>query len=894
MAPRTIRPRLLPALTRAVLAALALALALTGARRAPGAKDTLPPDLRARVETLKRAAAAPPSSRAELEERIETLWLWGNAHALAGGALPVDFPPDVARARTALATGEPPGPGADAARALPPADAERRAGGRARRGGAAPPAESATAEAIHPMIARYTYELALKEKDPDALGTVALAPPGPLRAAELATLTQTWTVGSKPMAAGGGIVLGVPGGRSLQHAEPTAEGWVTVRASRPGARLAAAEPWGEWTSFITRATLQFRLEGEALERGDTVVVTYGDRSGGGPGMRLQEWSNDRVILPILLDLDGEGIELTPHWPSVPIAGEASVRGVNAIAPSVVAAGEPFDLVVRWEDRFENLASGGVPAYEVRLGETKVRDLTAGGDALAVLAGQRLAEPGVYRYQVRSADGALTTRSNPILVERRPRLRVLWGDTHGHSGFAEGQGSPDGYYRFGRDVARLDFLSLSEHDLWMDDSEWRAMQEAVAAYDAPGRFTPLLGYEWTVRNALGGHHNVFFSTAPGRRRVPLQEAPVLDALYAGLEAAYDSDQVLVIPHAHQAGDWTRSDSALERLAEITSSHGTFDFFGEKYLENGFRVGFIGSSDNHVGHPGYSGVRGNQLGGLAAVLAPENTAGAVFDALRARSTYATTGERIVLEATLDGEPMGRELPAGAKRHIECRVLGTAPIDAIDVIKNGEIAFTRRYLETALESRVWVQVRFESSSEVFNDHRNPRGNRPWRGSLTVEGARLLAVREPWFAHPTSFRLERPPGAERVDFDFTTRGRATALLLELDGASVATRIAVHLDPAREASGSPGAPDRPLADLPAADLELRLAELASGPRTHELVVVRNVDRVSAQLVPGEGALDQSFEWSDRGESAAGDYYYLRVHQVDGAMAWSSPWWVGR
>ena len=61
-------------------------------------------------------------------------------------------------------------------------------------------------------------------------------------------------------------------------------------------------------------------------------------------------------------------------------------------------------------------------------------------------------------------------------------------------------------------------------------EWRALEQAVAAYAAPGRFTPILGYEWTVRNQLGGHHNVYFRDAASRRRVPLQDAPVLDSLW----------------------------------------------------------------------------------------------------------------------------------------------------------------------------------------------------------------------------------------------------------------------------------------------------------------------------------------------------------------------------
>ena len=129
--------------------------------------------------------------------------------------------------------------------------------------------------------------------------------------------------------------------------------------------------------------------------------------------------------------------------------------------------------------------------------------------------------------------------------------------------------------------------------------------------------------------------------------------------------------------------------MERLAEVTSGHGTFEFFGDKYLQSGFEIGFIGSSDDHVGHPGYTSLRSRQRGGLAAVLASENTPAGIFRAMRGRSTYATTGERILLDARLNGERMGRRVPDGRVRKIACRVAGTAPIDTVDLIKNGKLA-------------------------------------------------------------------------------------------------------------------------------------------------------------------------------------------------------------
>jgi hypothetical protein len=42
----------------------------------------------------------------------------------------------------------------------------------------------------------------------------------------------------------------------------------------------------------------------------------------------------------------------------------------------------------------------------------------------------------------------------------------------------------------------------------------------------------------------------------------------------------------------------------------------------------------------------------------------------------------------------------------------------------------------------------------------------------------------------------------------------------------------------------------------------------------------------------GEGETDVAFETSDRTQIEPGDFYYLRVVQVDGGMAWASPIWV--
>jgi hypothetical protein len=849
------------------VAAFALVLFLAAPHLPTQERGSADPSLAKRIEELQRHAGE-GGPAAEVLARLQTLWEWANLLAERGITLPIDAPLLVYNHSLALKKareGEDPGQ-------------------------AAVPAAAA-------FIGRLTRELAAKQRNPEVVGRLELRAPDQPRAGESVTFEQIYMVGPRKMQPGGGLVLFRNRAGRVQNDDPAGDNFVSVRSSRPGVRLSPSPPWGEWHSFMIRSTIAWRLEGAPLEPGDTITLTYGDTSGGGRGLGLQSHSNDQVIFPVLVDLDGGGEPWTPVWPSFEVHGRPEVAFVNLVAPSVVEIGEPFEVAVRSEDRFKNPASGAALAYTLVLDGEEVRRLAAGGPALQVISGLRIDDSGVHRFEVVSADGSLRATSNPIVAREDPSSRVFWGDLHGHCGLADGQGTPDGYYRFGRDVARLDFLSLSEHDALMDVTEWRALKAAVAAYNEPGRFTPLLGYEWTQYNPVGGHHNVYFPDRAGREVVPVYDTRSPADLYRMLRAANEGDDVLVVPHAHESADWRVSDSAVERLAEIQSGHGTFEYFGNRYLQQGWQIGFVGASDNHGGHPGYSGVTNLQLGGLAAVTASENTARQLFDALRQRRVYATTGERILLDARLNGGEMGRSLPHAVERHLTCEVHGTAPLERIDVVKNGSVVYTRHLLDGGLDGTALVQLTFESSSEVFTGPRNPRGERAWRATVDVEGARLGDVELPWFSDPTRFRVTRPgEGLNRLELTVGTRGRGKALLLTLEEASPETTLEVAWAAGREPplrfGATPDMIDRPPAELPADSFCVLLGVLVNGPARKEMTVGLNIDAVQLQLVPSDAPLDAEFEFRET-DTSPGDYYYLRVTQVDGAMAWSSPWWIG-
>jgi hypothetical protein len=74
------------------------------------------------------------------------------------------------------------------------------------------------------------------------------------------------------------------------------------------------------------------------------------------------------------------------------------------------------------------------------------------------------------------------------------------------------------------------------------------------------------------------------------------------------------------------------------------------------------------------------------GLAVVLAPELTRESIFEALAQRRCYATSGARILLDATVAGKSMGEEfyLPYGGSAQVAVEVAGTAPLASVEIVK------------------------------------------------------------------------------------------------------------------------------------------------------------------------------------------------------------------
>ncbi len=297
--------------------------------------------------------------------------------------------------------------------------------------------------------------------------------------------------------------------------------------------------------------------------------------------------------------------------------------------------------------------------------------------------------------------------------------------------------PEELLQYARWVSRLDFVALTEHDRALDDETWARIQGEVQHQYQPGHFVPLLGYEWT--NNRYGHQNVYFPGTEG----PLIRARGQDGEFitpSTLWNQWEQDGVdaFSIPHhvavSQFAIDWAFYHPRFQPVSEVTSLWGNFlhyqspgqtrisnllpGRFLSEVLEDGYRLGFVGGSDSHdcrPGNPTFGGrVKSNVVGtepmgqnplappnvahlgddtcntrGITAIWADALTRQSLWEAIRTRHTYATTGARISLRATVGNAMMGDPIRS-ADPTMEVEVIGTGLLAEVTVHCNQRTIF------------------------------------------------------------------------------------------------------------------------------------------------------------------------------------------------------------
>lgn len=432
------------------------------------------------------------------------------------------------------------------------------------------------------------------------------------------------------------------------------------------------------------------------EQGDTVPVA-GDRATpvAGPGGRL--WLLFPELVPASRTWKMKLARITEDG----VVGDALDVSFGASGP-----GERF--AATWaKDRLwtaESVDNGppGPPADDPPRRSLRVRSLALDSPVAARPPVARPSSssssrpagiPGLFRDQP-------GRDRRPLVHHGSRRWSAYFGNLHHHSDFSRDRRGANGTamlaFRTVYDIADLDFAALTDHVEELLPVDWWEIRKITELWNRPGRFVTFPSYEWT--SSLYGHKNVVFPD--GQVANQAVTFPARDHTPNELWSFLGDRPAITIPHhvshALKQGptDWSFRNDRFQRLVEIFQDRGNYEYDGAPYqrrdldarfeehhsvrdaLALGHRLGIIASPDHGGGM------------GLAGVWAEALTRPSLFEALRSRRTFGTTGAKMTLFLTVAGEPQGSEVtaPAGGVR-LTAEVHGTTRGLELTLVADGE---------------------------------------------------------------------------------------------------------------------------------------------------------------------------------------------------------------
>jgi hypothetical protein len=672
-----------------------------------------------------------------------------------------------------------------------------------------------------------------------------------------------------------------------QTDDPAADNYLTA-ATGADAKLKAAYTFKGYIRPWYHAVTVDIHDGE-IRPGQRVVLTFGDRSSGSVGQRSPTAVNKNCEWLVLADpFHTRRFTALHDCPSVKIVSGEAARLV-AVLPSDAVCGEPMRVVIRAEDAWGNPAAGyrGTVRLAWSSAEGALNGLPPTCEFTAVEGGVKTLEkvvsrrPCLLRLRVIDEEHGLECISNPCLCHPEPTsLRRHWGDLHGQSIEALGIGTAYDYFGYARDVAGVDFASNQGNDFDITDEGWRQIQDAVRKYNEPHRFVAFLGSEWSGTTSGGGDHNVVYLR---------DDEPIRRSSHANVEGGDTStdcypiselyrafagrEDVMIIPHVGgRYANFDFHDPSLERLVEIYSGWGLFEWFLSDALRRGMRVGFVGTSDDHKGRPGAANP-GTHIfgvyGGLTCVLAKELTREAVFGALRARRCYATTGQRILLDASCNEHPMGEEFRTSEPPTIRCRVVGTAGIEFAEILRatrgqeRPSVVYAHPINAEAPPSKR-IRIAWSGFRQIARYFQLV-----WDGRLTLNEGSIVSASG--FAFDSSLEGIVERSDRHVTWRSQTAGDEDGIIVELDAPPHA-----HLR----------------FETAPATFEIAVGEIGTKPTRFQ---AKGFDAAVAlrRLPDAPFPTEVELAWTDARPPAGVSAYFVRVVQEDGGRAYSSPFYVG-
>jgi len=715
--------------------------------------------------------------------------------------------------------------------------------------------------------------------------------------------------------------------------------WALFQTTDPtGANYVSAEyqagPLCEGQSPATVQSLKARFDQKGHERpfqkaiivdtvdgylkpGDHIVIRLGDRRGGGPGTRAQTFVEkgfrfrcyvDPLGTSRFCDIPGDiVIDVVPGRPR-----QLVMTGSRMLRP-----GEPLVVGVRAEDIWGNTCFDenekvivtarldGKDVYE------KTVALASEGWAFAVIDDLPTDKSGELEIaaSLESAPGVGDVEFYVTIDETCPCPRLLFGDLHVHSDNTVGTNTTVYNLTYGRDIARLDFLGYTANDFQITKANWDDDVELIHSLNEEGKFVCYPGTEWCGNSCAGGDHNVVFLhgktpefpfNAAGKiaRSFEWNEDMEGDTIQPGawpleeLWATYihDPEGHLIMPHVGGRRcimDWNHP--VMDRLVEITSAWGHFPWLYHEVASRGYKLGASANGDEHRGRCG-GGVPGTAVfgtkGGVTGLVCNALGREAVGKALRARQTWATTGERTVALSWCGKNMMGAEFKHKGAAKIDYRFLGDAGWDEIALFDHTGLIQKRNLQKEAGYSDRRIRVRV-GGARIRDRYRWA----DWRGEVEIRNGVINSFNAHGLEHieETVWRA----GPTRIGFRTDTYGDADAIEIDVSNLEHAViRVAGTIDGYVKV-GNP-LDGNPFVHCPEFEFEISGAELLeNGGVRKELggtEIFVAIERISDTAMPRD--VEGSFEVDAKNGPHGFRPLYLQGRQVDDGKAWTSAMYI--
>ncbi|NGX61371.1 MAG: hypothetical protein K940chlam9_00856 [Chlamydiae bacterium] len=429
---------------------------------------------------------------------------------------------------------------------------------------------------------------------------------------------------------------------------------------------------------------------------------------------------------LYIDTKGKGNYDDPEVFSIDIRG-SKLHNIRVLVPSFVSKNKRFDVTVRFEDEYGNLTNFAPEDTLIDLSYEHLREnlnwkLFVPETGFVILPNLYFNEAGIYRIQLRNMKSKETFISSPIKCFQENSRNLFWGLLHGESERVDSTENIENCMRHFRDEQALNFFAVSPFDNTEETSNdtWKLLSQNVAEFNEEDRFATFLSFQFVGEPKKEGVRQFIYT----KDNKPLLRQK--DSKSSSLQKIYKSHtpkDFLSIPSFTMGKGFSFNFEQwypeFERVVEIYNAWGSSEQTKKKgnshpitggieeipegaivdALKKNRRFGFVagGLDDRGIYGDFFESDQVQYSPGYTGIICEKYTRESMWEALYNRSCYATTGTRILMGFHIAGHPMGSEIETGLKpgllvnRHISGYIAGTAKLEKVEVIRNGEVIHT-----------------------------------------------------------------------------------------------------------------------------------------------------------------------------------------------------------